>query len=140
MTIRSLARSSRLEGWEQRLDNVIAFHDAEPFAYGKSDCYMLAHEAVEALSGIAPYKVRYTSKRGAARALAKRGHRNLAEAFAAILPVIPPSLAGRGDIVAVETDTHEIALTICDGRELIGKAETGLIRLPLSRGVEAYRV
>lgn len=89
----------RLKGWENRLNEVIEKHRILPSEYGISDCYMLADDAVLALTGQRIFDdVQYDSKLGAAKELLRHGFENVEDAFADKFERIPPSLAQRGDI------------------------------------------
>lgn len=97
---------ARVSDWEARLDVVVAKHQAFPGEWGLSDCYVIPDDAVEALTGARMYpKARaYKTEAGAAKQLRKHGFENVAEAFAAKFPGVPPILAQRGDIGVIERD------------------------------------
>lgn len=120
----------RRDDWPERLMEVVDRHAAMPFAYGVSDCWTLAADAIEAMTGERPYAgVRYASKAGAARALAKRGFATVEAALAAILPDVPAAMAGRGDVGVVETPDGPAAV-VCTGLYFAGKGEGGLDHVP----------
>ncbi len=96
----------RRDDWENRLGAVVAKHQALPGEWGVSDCYAIPDDAVGALTGDLMYpKARtYKTEAGAAKQLRKHGFENVAEAFAAKFPEVPPILAQRGDIGVIERD------------------------------------
>jgi hypothetical protein len=95
----------RQSGWERRLREAVEKHMALPAQYGVSDCYLIADDAVEALTGARMYKgVRYKTEAGAGKQLRKRGFETVEDAFRAKFREIPPSMAQRGDIGVHEHD------------------------------------
>lgn len=96
----------RKTDWESRLGVVVAKHQALPGEWGTSDCYVIPDDAVEALTGERMYpKARnYKTDAGAAKQLRKHGFENVAEAFEAKFPDVPPILAQRGDIGVIERE------------------------------------
>ena len=94
----------RLADWEPR---IAAYLDAcadRPFAYGTHDCCLFAAGAIEALTGVdagAPWRGRYKTEAGAARALKRRGFDSHDAAFTDLLGEPLGALAAaRGDIVS----------------------------------------
>jgi hypothetical protein len=95
----------RLEGWEDRMLAVIARHGAQPYAAGVSDCWTMAMDCVEAITGARPYRgVRYATDAGAAKAMLKRGFQDLGQAIAAEFPAIGRGLARRGDLALIPVE------------------------------------
>jgi hypothetical protein len=97
---------TRLPGWEKRLNVVVAKHQALPSVYGTSDCYLIADDGVEALTGerMYPDAINYTTPAGAAKKLRQHGFATVRDAFAARFPEIAPSMAQRGDIGVIDRD------------------------------------
>lgn len=95
-----------IDGWEKRLNAVVARHQLLPGDYGVSDCYVIPDDAVEAITGSVMYpKARgYRTSAGAAKKLRAHGFANVREAFAARFEEIPPAFARRGDIGVIERD------------------------------------
>jgi hypothetical protein len=97
----------RVAGWERRLRAAVENHIALPSAYGVSDCYLIADDAVEAVTGKKMFGAaarRYKTPAGAGKQLRKRGFETVEDAFRAKFTEIHPSQAGRGDIGVIERD------------------------------------
>jgi hypothetical protein len=93
------------------LNAVIVKHRNLPSEYGVSDCYIIADDAVLAVTGERMFPdVEYTSELGAAKELLSRGFENVEQAFASKFEVIPVSMAQRGDIGVTVSDGQ-----ICGG-------------------------
>ncbi|WP_309086471.1 DUF6950 family protein [Chelativorans sp.] len=93
----------RVDGWEQRLDEVVGRHMALPSQFGVSDCWMLPADAFKAITGEELYAgVRYRTEAGAAKQLRKRGFNTVEDALRARLPETGRLLAQRGDLGVVE--------------------------------------
>ncbi|MDM9644461.1 hypothetical protein [Rhizobium sp. S163] len=97
---------ARVLGWEKRLKSVVEKHQALPSVYGTSDCYLIADDGVEAVTGERMYvgALGYKTEAGAAKKLRQHGFESVRDAFAAKFEEIPPSMAQRGDIGVVERD------------------------------------
>lgn len=103
---------TRIKGWEKRLKEVVEKHSELPSQYGVSDCYLIADDVVEAVTGqqMYPDARDYTSELGAAKKLQQHGFMTVEDAFAAKFEIIPASIAQRGDIGVVENNGN-----ICGG-------------------------
>ncbi len=97
---------TRLPGWEKRLNAVVAKHQALPSVYGTSDCYLIADDGVEAVTGERMYAdaLGYKTEAGAAKKLRQHGFETVRDAFAAKFDEVAPSMAQRGDIGVVDRD------------------------------------
>lgn len=97
---------ARTIGWEKRLNAVVAKHQALPSEYGVSDCYLIADDGVEALTGerMYPDAIGYKTEAGAGKKLRQHGFANVKDAFAAKFSEIPVALAQRGDIGVIDRD------------------------------------
>ncbi|MDM9623855.1 hypothetical protein [Rhizobium sp. S96] len=97
---------ARLPGWEKRLNAVVAKHQALPSIYGTSDCYLIADDGVEAVTGDRMYAdaIGYKTEAGAAKKLRQHGFETVRDAFSAKFAEIAPSMAQRGDIGVVDRD------------------------------------
>lgn len=95
----------RRPDWEIRLNAVIEKHLALPSQFGTSDCYMIAADAYEAVTGELLYPdVRYRTEAGAAKQLRRRGFETVEDAFRAKLPEVGRLLAQRGDLGVIVRD------------------------------------
>ena len=97
---------TRLPDWVKRLNAVVAKHLALPSQYGVSDCYIIADDGVEAVTGERMYAgaLGYKTEAGAARKLRQHGFETVRDAFAAKFEEIPVALAQRGDIGVIDRD------------------------------------
>jgi hypothetical protein len=133
---------TRREDWPERLIETIERHAALPFGWGISDCFTLPMDCVLAMTDADPWaEVRdtYATERGAAKQLRQRGFETLADAFASKFEEIPPSLAGRGDIGVVDSPDGLAGVVFVD-TGAIGKAESGVRRVPRSLVLRAFKV
>jgi hypothetical protein len=133
----------RVEDWHERMAEVIARHDAEPFEYGKSDCATLPFDVIEAITGSLPDRFRapYDDAASARARMRERGASNLAELFALELPEIHPAFAGRGDVGIADYPGAIIGGgVVVVGLDVIGKGYNGTVRLPRSALSRAFKV
>lgn len=133
---------TRRADWIDRLSKVIAEHDAQPFAWGTSDCFNLVIDAAEAMTGEDPYPKdrRAKSERAAKAALKRRGFRGVDAALAKAYYPIPPAMARTGDIAVVLNNKRRSTCGIVAGRDIIVRDQERLARFPLSAARRAYRV
>ncbi|MFC5423051.1 DUF6950 family protein [Bosea eneae] len=131
----------RIDGWDDRLLAVIERHGAAAYAPGVTDCFMLAMDAAEALTGSRPYAVGYKSDAGAMRTLRKRGFSSLREAIAAVYPERPAGHWQRGDIaiLAAPTATGD-TLGLVYGAVVLCRRGHQLLQLPPSSALAVYAV
>lgn len=111
----------RRSDWEPRLSAYLAERvDTITFEWGKSDaatfaydCALYVADGVEAMTGediAAPFRGKYSTAMGSAKALKKYGAGTLKSTFDALLPPKPVGYARRGDVVM-----HDGAVGICIG-------------------------
>jgi len=132
----------RLPDWLNRLH---AYFDAvrrRPFAWHGHDCGAFAAGAVAAQTGVdlfAPWRGRYRSRAGALRVLRAAGFERLSTAVP--LPLIHPSRAAIGDLLALPTDTpFGDVLAVVAGAEALVVTEHGIDIADRMRACRAYRV
>ena len=128
--------------WLKRLNDVVAKHQALPAQYGVSDCYLIADDAVEAVTGSFMHGEaarRYTSPAGAAKQLRKRGFKSVRDAFAARFTEIPVLLAQRGDI-GVYDNNGEISGGVFTSVGFMVRGEQGIVFLLPTAALAAFRV
>jgi hypothetical protein len=133
---------TRREDWPERLLEAIAHHSVLPFVWGKSDCIVFPADCIHAVTGEDPLRdvPPYDSALGAARALAERGFANAADAFASVLPEIPPAQAHRADVGVVDGAKGPCGVVFI-GAEVLGvSAGIGHVRLPRSLVTRAFKV
>lgn len=137
------AGMTRRHDWPERVVAVLDRAQTGPFEWGKSDCFTLTMDVVEAVSGEAHWsseRGRYTTAIGAARRLKANGFDDL-EAFVGSLGrEIPASFARRGDLGIVPTEGGPAAV-VCDGMTWVGRADgVGFVRLPRASALRAWRI
>ena len=122
----------RLEGWEPRLNDVIAAATERPFSWGGQDCMLFAADCVEAVTGTDPaadLRGTYDSKETGMAVLKSAGgvSRLIARiAGRAGCREIVPAYGKRGDVCVVR-------VTMRDGRKALALGvltAEGLIAVP----------
>jgi hypothetical protein len=93
----------RLADWEANLLAVLAHHASQPGAWGKSDCWMMTMEAVEAMTGekVLPKLRGYKTEAAGYKLFAKHGFTTVQQALEAAFPAVPALMAHRGDSACV---------------------------------------
>ena len=129
--------------WHIRLDTFIRENMLTPFEWGKFDCCLFVADAVEAMTGTdfaAPFRGRYTTATGSARALKKYGSGDVKSTLTSLFgEPLPRLLAGRGDIVLVNSD-YGHALGICWGGQIWVTGPAGLHALAPAEALCTWRV
>ena len=125
---------TRVEGWEERLDAVIADALVRPYVLGEHDCFRMACEVMEVVIGVDRWEEfagKYKTRRQAERLLAVHGS-TFEEAgdWFFKTPHVPPAQARRGDICCVETEDKVKHLGICIGKHTALLGPDGLVFLP----------
>ena len=145
---------TRLPDWADRLNQLVAARREAPFVWGKHDCSMWAADCVLAVEGRdigAPFRGKYSTAFGAARALRRYGSvstpvevvdRELGER-------LPMHRALLGCVVAASPDDVRLyggfghALGLCYGRTslFVGSdgARDGLVMVPTLSLEHCYR-
>lgn len=130
----------RLKEWQMRLSDFGKARGSMPFAWGSNDCCSFAAAAVEALTGRNPMASveRYDNALDAARMIAAGGG---IKALASTLLGEPVStrLAGVGDVVLVVNLEREM-LGICNGTNVIGPGEFGMVVLGMEAALVAWKI
>lgn len=133
----------RRSDWEARLSAYLAERvNALQFLWGKSDCALYTADAVLEMTGTdiaAPFRGKYSTAVGSAKALKKYGAGTLKDTFDTLLPPKPVGYARRGDVVM-----HDGAVGICIGADaLFVRAEgegPGLERIARDQWSDAWSV
>lgn len=92
----------RLPQWRARFSSYLIACASTPFEDGVHDCALFLASGVEAQTGVdfaAPFRGKYSTAKGAVRALKRYGAGDLASTIAAALPEIDPGDASHGDAV-----------------------------------------
>lgn len=132
----------RLEGWESRLHEAIDLHTEAPFELGVSDCFIMAMDALKAVTGTDPYpeyRGKYTTPQGYYKHLMKRGFNDVTESIDALLPPVAVALAQRGDIAYLDTEDGP-CLGVFVGGGCMFKLENGATMLPITAVSGAWHV
>lgn len=133
----------RIEGWEARLAAIVEAARVRPYVLGEHDCFRVACEVVEALTGVDRWLefVGYRTKREALVLLARHGA-TFEAAFDWFFGAahVDVRLARRGDIVALADETGEKHLGVCLGLNAAYLAPTGLVQVPTRQGLCAWEV
>lgn len=122
------ARLVRAERWAVVLRAELHRHRDRPFEWGVSDCATMFADAVLSMTGVDPIEEYrgYTSEAGALRMLAKSGAGSMVDYIARLFPEIPPSMAGRGDLVyAPDAMGPLMCPAVLDGAYAHSKNQTG---------------
>lgn len=130
----------RLDGWEERLAEIVEAASARPFTWGLHDCCTFAAACVDAITGSDHLaRLDYEDERAAKRVIACHG--GLVEAVSAHLghPVEGWAHARRGDVCVVPTEQGD-GLGVCTGTHVAVAAERGLARYPLHLARLVWRI
>lgn len=141
----------QIADWRTRLDGFLAAAARRPFAWGRHDCCLFAADWVLEIAGVDPaaaFRGRYTTPRGALRALKRYGTGDLVGTVSAALGRPPwhgPLYAQRGDLVAVASELAgwpEPTLGVIGHTGVIHllTEPAGLARRPLRQAVAAWPV
>lgn len=131
----------RLPDWPARLVDFIEARRERAFSWGDSDCCLYVCDAVEAITGTDPaarWRGLYSSEKGARRLMRDNGG-VLGLATLAFGPPVMPALAGRGDIVLIDTPAGD-ALALCVGNLIAAQGENGIEFHPLSTSKAAWKI
>lgn len=135
----------RYADWPQRLSTFIAAHRDRAFAWGMCDCALFAADNVKGLTGEdfgQSFRGTYTTRLGAAKALAAHGTPTLTDVVSAALgaSLERPLMAYRGDIVLMP-NAGDPSLGVCVGSDVaMMREDQGLVFVPLSGAFRAWRV
>ena len=131
----------RVPDCEKRLKLAIQRHLELPSAYGVSDCYIIADDAVEAVTGkrMHPNARGYKTAKGAAKRLQARGFVTVEDAFAAKFDRVPVMLAQRGDIGVVYRD-GDVTGGVFTGIGFMTRDKDQVLILPFADVAHAFKV
>lgn len=132
----------RREGWESRLNAVLADARARPYVLGEHDCFRVACRVVEALTGVDrwPEFSGYTTKAEALAKIARHGRSFERAGDWFFGERIALGYARRGDIAAVQSPDGEKHLGVVMGKQVYLMYELGLTPAPLAAAHCAWRV
>jgi hypothetical protein len=132
----------RVVDWPERLLSTVAFWDALPFAWGRTDCLGFALACIKAVRGspIVSDLPAYADAKEARRVLRDLGARELENAFMMYLDPVPVSLAQRGDVGILVQPGGIQSAVVCVGPTWAGKTEDGLVHIAPAQVSRAFRV
>lgn len=136
---------TRREDWRSRLGAYVASVRAEPYAFGKQDCWLFVAGAVEAMTGTdhaKKHRGRYKTARGALGIMKRAGANNMAEFAGLNLGEIEaPVFAQIGDVMAIPTDdAFGYSLGILNGERVLVVTPSGIDTRDRSEATRAFRV
>jgi hypothetical protein len=131
---------TRIDAWQEAVQAVADEWAAAPFEYGRYDCASFAAAVVKAQTGrdfYTPFRGKYRSAAGAARALRLYGAGDLPGTLTAALgEPVHPAFAGRGDVVMNEQGNAGL----CLGAQSMFIGEGGAAHLPTLSCTMAWKV
>lgn len=135
--------SVRRDDWLPRLEALLAEAQTKHFAWGQHDCCTFAMDAIEAITGENPLpelKGAYDSRFAGLRWLSRKGFSSIEDALDAVVGnrLPGPRLAGRGDIVLVESMTVGVVDGTASRVACLNMDEPGLVYLPPQYAVAAW--
>jgi hypothetical protein len=131
---------SKLSDWESRLAALVTQAHSRPFAWGQRDCCLWAADCVKAQTGTDPaegLRGTYATARAAMALVEQLG--GMAEIGARCGTEIHPLMAMHGDIGLVQHEGREL-LALCNGDHWLVVGPEGLLHLPVTVAVLAWRV
>lgn len=133
---------NRLDGWADRLLEVVELHRAAPFVWGRTDCAMLFRHCAQVCTGVDPLAdlSPWYSRASAARALLRAGHRTAIDLVAARFVEIHPAQAQRGDVGFCEIRDDLSAPAIILGAEAVSRDESRFLVFPAGLLVRTFRI
>lgn len=133
--------SARHPLWAQRLSAVLEKNARRPYAYGQWDCLLFPAAVVKAVTGKdygRGHRGKYKSAASASRYLRSLGHDTPESYLDSLFPEKPVGFAQRGDLVLADDGVP----AACMGAYAlsVGEGEAGMVRVPRSQWVKAWRV
>ena len=133
----------RHDNWPRHFYDFLAERNAMPFAWGSNDCALFAAACVQAISGhdiASAYVGLYDNAAGTLSVISQAGGLQ-AICQQHLGDPIPVAMAQRGDVVYIQhPQTGRDCLAICCGNELASPGPDGLLYVPVSNGIMAWRV
>lgn len=141
--MRTISRARRLDDWPERLAAFLEERRHVPYAWGKQDCFLLAMDAAQALTGqdrAAPWRSILTGEDAVREVIINAGGLDfLMDGVAAIFGLhrVGPALAQRGDIALISEGDVE-ALGVVTGAHVAVAGLRGLDFRPLAEAEIAW--
>ncbi len=130
----------------ERLLGAVAARRDRAFQWGVHDCCIFACDVIRDADGVdyaAPFRGRYRTAAGAARALRRFAGGGLEAAVEKItrdnrLEEVPPLMAQRGDFVLLDEAVGP-ALGVCVGPHIVAAGPAGTVLQPFAAARRAWR-
>lgn len=137
----------RLENWPSILAKEIDSAKDSPFVWGVEDCLKFPLNVAGKFLDYCPKakigeeKFPYATEEESVEVLKANFGGTMDGVFDRVFARIPPKTAGRGDIIIVDFKGAEICAIIdTSGRMAAGKAMTGVLFVPVSKAIKAWKV
>lgn len=126
---------------DQKIADLLSAHEKTPFQWGQFDCCQWALMASRYLNGVElPFPAYRGNERAAVRLFRRLGGYDGALAYLGATELASPSLASRGDVVLVDMPgMFGGAMAICTGAVAHGAGKSGLVPVPISKWIKAWR-
>lgn len=136
---------TRKEDWRSQLGAYVASVRAEPYAFGKQDCWLFVAGAIEAMTGTdhaKKHRGRYKTARGALDIMKQAGAADMADFTGLHLEEIEaPVFAQIGDVMAIPTDdAFGYSLGILNGEQVLVVTPNGIGVRDRSDATRAFRI
>lgn len=137
----------RKENWPSILEQKILEDIETPFKWGESDCVLFPAKIAAAILDYDVFKkveaslFQYDSEEEAAELIREWFAGDMGGIFDMAFERIPVKMAGRGDLVIIRLNEIE-SCGIIDGsgRRAACKSKNGILFVPLSKAISAWRV
>ena len=136
-------RLIRRPTWRADLGAWLVAHARQSFRPGAHDCALFAASAIEVMTGTdlaAEWRGTYRTLKAGQSALEAAGYSDHVALAAALLPEIPPALAGVGDLAVLPGEGGTAAFGIVQGENVYALAPNGLVVLSRMHIERAFRV
>ena len=140
---------TRHNDWPGLLEAFIASQLHRHFLWGLHDCCLFACNAVLVMTGedlARGYRDTYYTAKDAMKAMHAFGASTVGELADVMadrygIRVIPPSFAGRGDVMLLHRELGEsLGIVALSGMDIWAPGEEGLAQIPIGAGIRAWRI
>lgn len=132
----------RIPNWPKVIAEQLKAHTDTPFVWGEKDCCLAVADIVKLYAGFdiaADFRGKYKTLLGSKKALNRYGKGDIKSTIDTMLPEIPVSEAGRGDLALVETEAGQ-SLAILFSTRAWAMAENGMVALTMDKVICSWRV
>lgn len=133
---------TRLANWEAALSEYLTNVRDKPLKWGEHDCGLFFAGACKVMTGFdpgEPFRGRYSTEMGAARALKKYGAGDLESTLDGLFEVVAPGMIQRGDGV---WNGESVGVAMAGYALFVGQEgdREGLVRLPRAEWQKGWAV